>query len=139
MSQPTTFRNVWFLPGENTWRRWSLFAYEDIGILTVGDGHIEFVGRRRHVSISSIDELKFGTQGRDFINNWVHIESGDQTVYFADGGWWGFRGHLAHGTRKILRAVLASFPTTTAEQAAAPNRSEAPNLSSRSSARGSEG
>ena len=116
MSNLTTFHNVWFLPEKSTWRRWNLFAYEDIGILTVGDKHLEFVGRRHHISITSINELKFGAQGRDFINNWVHIDSGHKTVFFADGGWWGFRGHLAHGTRRILRAVLAAFPTTKAEQ-----------------------
>ena len=121
MSEPTTFHNVWFLPGKNTWQQWNLLAYSDVGTLTVQDNHLEFVGRRHHVAIKSINALKFGTQGRDFINNWVHVDSGDTTVFFADGGWWGFRGHLAHGTRKILRAVLAAFPTTNAEPAVASN------------------
>jgi hypothetical protein len=52
-----------------------------MGTLTVDEEHIEFVGRRHHVSIYSINELTFGAQGRDFINNCVHIDSGDQTVF----------------------------------------------------------
>ena len=111
MAPATTFQNGWFLLEENTWRRGNLLSYRDVGILTIGDHHLEFVGRRHRISITSIqEELKFGTQGRDFINNWVHVRSEDRTVYFADGGWWGYRGHLADGTRKILRAILAAFP-----------------------------
>ncbi len=121
MAQLAIFHNVWFLPDKNTWRRWNLLAYDDIGILTITDQHLEFVGRRHHVSINTINELTFGTQGRDFINNWVHIDSGGKMLFFADGGWFGFRGHLAHGTRRILRAVLEAFPTTTAEQIVTPN------------------
>ena len=126
MSHPRTFHNVWFLPKKNTWRRWSLFAFDDIGILTIEDKHLKFVGRRHNISITSINELTFGTQGRDFINNWVQIDSGGQTVFFADGGWWGLRGHIAHGTRSILRAVVEAFPTTAAEQAETRNPYKSP-------------
>ncbi len=68
------FKNVWYLPDENTWSDLNLLAYRDTGILIVRDGSLEFQGAKGRVVITSIRRVSFGKQGRDFVNNWVKIE-----------------------------------------------------------------
>lgn len=87
-----------------------LIAYRDRGTLTVAENKIEFVGHHDRVTLESVDDLSFETVGYDFINYWVRLKAGDTEVCFADGGWLGWRGRVANGTRGILRAIIARFP-----------------------------
>src|SRR5438445_690647 len=99
------FDSVWYLPHENTWRDLNILAYRDKGKLTVSENSIEFHGSKETVVITEINRVTFGKQGRDFVNNWVKIEYGDNNApsvaFFADGclrGWGGIFG----GTKRIL-------------------------------------
>lgn len=107
---PTVIRNVWFRPGKREKVRFGIFTFRDIGVLSVEPGRIQFSGRRHSMVFDSIDDIQFGTQGNDFINRWVEIRSGNIAACFADGGWLGWRGVLAAGTLKILRAIAEAFP-----------------------------
>lgn len=110
MTRPKVFPKVWFRLGDTQAPCWSFFSFRDVGILTIDDNRLHFAGRHTTFNLNSIDYLGFGTQGSDFINNWVNVQSGETNICFADGGWWGWRGHLAHGTRRILKAVIEAFP-----------------------------
>lgn len=106
-----TFDNIWYLPSENTWKDFQLLAYRDIGTLTLDAESITFVGLGNMIRITDIEEVTYGKQGRDFINNWVRVRSknGD-TGFFADGGWLGWRGILG-GTTKVFKAVKDLRPS----------------------------
>lgn len=102
------FPIVWYLPNENRWRDLNVLAYKDVGKLTLEENMIVFSGRQQTVAIGNIRSVSLGKQGRDFVNNWVKIEYGENTTpsvaFFADGsllGWGGIFG----GTKRILRAV----------------------------------
>ncbi len=104
----STFDDVWYLPEENKWRDLNLLAYKDTGKLTFGNNAIEFKGSKETVVVTNIRRVTLGKQGRDFVNNWVKIEYGDNAspsvAFFADGtshGWGGIFG----GTKRILEAV----------------------------------
>jgi hypothetical protein len=104
----TVLDSVWYLPSENSWRKLNLLAFRDSGRLSIGDGTLEFQGRKGQVTITGIRRVSIGKQGRDFINAWVKVEYGDpaspSTAYFADGsllGWGGVFG----GTRRLLRCL----------------------------------
>jgi hypothetical protein len=100
-----TFHSVWYRSSEKG--LFELLAFKDSGTLTVRDRRIEFRGAKRLV-IKDILELSCGKQGADFFNNWVRIDYDDgyeeQTAFFADGGWLGWRG-IFGGTRRIYDAV----------------------------------
>jgi hypothetical protein len=103
MSQ--TFHIIWYLPAENTWKDFQILAYKDVGTLTFENHVLTFAGQKETLRLVDVAEVKYGKQGRDFINNWVLIRSGDGSVaYFADGGWRGWRGILG-GTKKLYRAA----------------------------------
>jgi hypothetical protein len=102
------FDEVWYRSRPNSWWRFRILAYEDIGRLTISDSLVEFRSRKNAFQIHRIRKVSYGKQGRDFINNWVKIEYGndvsDRVAYFADGssnGWGGIRG----GTKEILEAI----------------------------------
>jgi hypothetical protein len=103
-----TFEKVWYLPDENRWRNMNIKAFRDVGRLIVGDNVLEFQGKKDTVIIKHVKRVSYGKQGRDFVNNWVKIEYGEDpelsTALFADGsklGWGGIFG----GTKRILAAV----------------------------------
>jgi hypothetical protein len=103
-----TFENVWYLPDENRWRDMNLLAFRDAGRLIVRDDSLEFQGRKERIVITHIRRVSFGKQGRDFVNDWVKIEYGDDpmvsTAFFADGNWLGWAGFLG-GTKRIFDVV----------------------------------
>jgi hypothetical protein len=99
------FNNVWYLSRENTIEQFKIMAYEDVGRLEIQENTIVYTGRKGSVIIRKISKIKYGKQGRDFMNNWVQIEYGDnQKAFFADGsvlGWKGFFG----GTKILFAAI----------------------------------
>ena len=103
-----TFHSVWYLPDQNSWQDMNIFAFRDIGTLTIGKRSIEFHGRKGAVHIAHVKRISYGRQGRDFVNNWVRIEYGDSpatsVAFFADGSLLGWGGVLG-GTKKLLAAV----------------------------------
>ncbi len=105
-----TFPTVWFLPAENRWRDLNILAMRDRGSLTLHDDFLEFVGKKETVVVRKVTDVSFGKQGRDFVNNWVKIEYGDdETAFFADGSYFGWGG-IFGGTRALLRAVQVLIP-----------------------------
>jgi hypothetical protein len=112
---PIIFRKVWYRSAHSGKSRWRLTTYQDIGILTIEENRLQFVGRRTNLIISSISEIGVGAQGNDFINAWVNVQSEEGTACFANGGWWGWRAHIADGNRKILRAIMKAFPEPAAK------------------------
>ncbi|HET6248938.1 MAG TPA: hypothetical protein VFE47_14675 [Tepidisphaeraceae bacterium] len=104
---PQRFDSIWYLPAENTWADFQILAYRDIGSLTIDGASISFAGPKGTVQIPQIADVRYGKQGRDFINNWVWVKPVDgDYIFFADGGWRGWRG-IFGGTRKLFRAVSA--------------------------------
>lgn len=106
--ESSTFDEVWYRSRPNTWWRFRILAYEDVGRLTISDALLEFRTNKNVFQIHRIRKVSYGKQGRDFINNWVKIEYGNdnspRVAYFADGsssGWGGIRG----GTKEIFEAV----------------------------------
>ena len=102
------FNSVWYLPAENKWRDLNMRAFRDTGRLIVRDDSVEFQGKKERVVITHVRRVSFGKQGRDFVNDWVKIEYGNDamtsTAFFADGSWLGWGGILG-GTKSILAAV----------------------------------
>ncbi len=83
----------------------NIMAMRDVGTLVVSDEALEFRGKKMDVDISSIKNVTYGKQGRDFINNWIKIEYADgKTGYFADGNMLGWAG-IFGGTKKMLSAI----------------------------------
>jgi hypothetical protein len=99
-----TFANVWYSP-RKTWHDLHLIAYRDIGKLTIKERSMEFEGRSQKLILDDIRRVSFGKQGRDFVNNWVRVDYGDDgptsTALFADGNMLGWRGVFG-GTRRIF-------------------------------------
>jgi hypothetical protein len=106
--EPLVFDRAYYLSRENTWWRFRLLAYEDVGKLTISENSIVFQSTKRAVAIDRIQQVSYGKQGRDFVNNWVKIEylDGDRPAlaFFADGGSLGWSG-VAGGTAKLFEAV----------------------------------
>ena len=106
--EPLVFDRAYYLSRENTWLRFRLLAYEDVGRLTISETSIMFQSSRRTIVIDRIKQVSYGKQGRDFVNNWVKIEYLDRDrpalAFFADGGSLGWSG-VAGGTAKMLDAV----------------------------------
>ena len=105
---PIVFDPIWYLPSENTWRDLNLLAFRDSGRLTIGEGTVEFLGKKEHVVLTDLRRVSIGKQGRDFVNDWVRVEYGDpaspSTAFFADGsllGWGGVFG----GTRRLYALI----------------------------------
>lgn len=99
------FGKVWYLSKENKVSDLKLCAWQDSGTLTVGEDSLEFAGKKETVTITDIQKITFGKQGRDFINNWVRIEyQNGHKAFFADGSLLGYGGILG-GTKKIFNAV----------------------------------
>jgi hypothetical protein len=106
--EPLVFDRAYYLSRENTWLRFRLLAYEDVGKLTIGENSVLFESSKRTIAIVRIQKVSYGKQGRDFVNNWVKIEylDGDKPAiaFFADGGQLGWSG-VGGGTAKMLEAV----------------------------------
>ena len=103
------FDRAYYQSRPNTWLRFRLLAYEDVGTLTVGTSSIVFESSKRRLAIDRIQRISFGKQGRDFVNDWVKVdylnETGQPAVaFFADGGSLGWSG-VAGGTAKMLDAI----------------------------------
>jgi hypothetical protein len=103
------FDRVYYQSRPNTWLRFRLLAYEDVGSLIIGPSSIVFASGKRELAIDRIQHVSFGKQGRDFINNWVKVEylteAGQSALaFFADGGSLGWSG-VAGGTDKMLEAI----------------------------------
>ncbi len=85
-----TLERALYLAKENSWWRFKLFAYDDLGRLKVTDQKIVFQSLRHTIVIVQIRRVSFGKQGRDFINDWVKVDyidgSTQRTAFFADGG-----------------------------------------------------
>jgi len=105
---PLKFDKVWYLPHENRWRDMNILAFRDTGELIFHDKSMEFKGKKETITITRVQSVSYGRQGRDFINNWVRVEYGEDpaqsVAYFADGSMLGWGGILG-GTRRILEAV----------------------------------
>src|SRR5438105_2192852 len=103
--EPLVFDRAYYLSRENTWLRFRLLAYEDVGKLTISETSIAFQGSKCAVVIDRLQKVSYGKQGRDFVNNWVKIEYLDggrpALAFFADGGSLGWSG-VAGGTAKML-------------------------------------
>jgi hypothetical protein len=103
-----TFQSVWHRSAEKG--LFELLAFNDSGTLVVRDNRMEFTGKEQFV-IDKVLNVSYGKQGTDFVNKWVRIDYQDgpkeKTAFFADGGWWGWRGVFG-GTRRIYDAVRAT-------------------------------
>jgi hypothetical protein len=108
LMEPVLFDRAYYLSRENTWLRFRLLAYEDVGKLTISEASVMFESSKRTVVIDRIQQVSYGKQGRDFVNNWVKIEYLDggrpALAFFADGGSLGWSG-VAGGTAKMLEAI----------------------------------
>lgn len=106
--EPLSFDRAYYLSRENTWLRFRLLAYEDVGELTISETSILFQSSQRTVAINQIRQVSYGKQGRDLINNWVKIDYLDggrpALAFFADGGSLGWSG-VAGGTAKMFEAI----------------------------------
>jgi len=103
------FKKVWHLPEENSWKSTNLLAMKDVGRLSIANGKITFAGADSDIEISNIQNIQYGKQGRDFVNNWVKVEyENGKTAFFADGRWLGWKGILG-GTRKIQQSLQTCF------------------------------
>ena len=84
-----------------------MLAFRDSGRLIIHETSLEYAGKKGQVIISNIKRVTFGLQGRDFINNWVKVEYGaDSIAYFADGsllGWGGVFGGTGNIYRELAR------------------------------------
>ncbi|HYO48537.1 MAG TPA: hypothetical protein VEW94_01700 [Chloroflexia bacterium] len=97
--------SVWYRAGAPS--IWSIPAYQDAGILIVADDAIEYIGKKKRLSIpiSTIERVVFGRQGIDWVNTWVAIEHGDGDVtLFRDRGFLGWAGMLG-GTKRIYDEI----------------------------------
>lgn len=99
---------AYYLSRPNSWWRFKLLAYDEVGKLAVSDTQIVFQSGTRTIVIDQIRQVSYGKQGRDFINDWVKVEyiigGAPQIAFFADGGslgWDGVRG----GTAKLFQAM----------------------------------
>lgn len=100
-----TFYNVWYRFDE--WSGREIPVFKDSGRLTVYSNSLEFLGKET-VVIEHCKRISFGKQGKDFVNNWVKVEYGNdsmpQTAFFADGNWMGYGGVFG-GAKKIFTAL----------------------------------
>lgn len=106
-----SLQEVWFLPSENTWKDLHLLAWKDKGVLEFFPEGLTFTGTTDTLTIKNIETVRYGRQGRDFINNWVRIEyrinKGDTTLqeaFFADGRCFGWSG-IFGGTRNLFKRI----------------------------------
>lgn len=104
------FKNVWLRSSEANWG--SLRAYEDVGTLTIEKGSLEFAGKKLNVSISHIRSVSRKRIGRDFINNWIHVQyeaDGEiRNAYLVDGGLMGWSGIIG-GNSRIFQGIQRQF------------------------------
>jgi hypothetical protein len=54
--EPQTFDKVWYLSGDSIWRIFRLFAYQDVGKLTVSDSQVEFKSNHLLTSCNRLDK-----------------------------------------------------------------------------------
>lgn len=101
------FKQVWYRPAIKP--AGTLLAYCHSGTLAISDKSLRFAGKGFQIQFDTIDDVSYTGASGDFINNWVHVRSGDQLACFADGGWMGFRGHIASGTKRIYDAIRSSL------------------------------
>jgi hypothetical protein len=97
--------SVWYRAGAPS--IWSIPVYQDAGTLIVADDAIEYIGKKRRLSIpiSIIERVTLGRQGIDWVNTWVAIEhgGGDATL-FKDRRFLGWAGLLG-GTKRIYDEI----------------------------------
>lgn len=103
------FERAYYQSRPNTWLRFRLLAYEDVGKLTIDTSSIVFESAKRTLAIDRIQRVSFGKQGRDFVNDWVKVEYLDAVnqpaiAFFADGGSLGWSG-VGGGTAKMLEFI----------------------------------
>ncbi len=114
------FKNVWYLSRELTWDDMSFFPYKRSATIRIKGGCIEVICGDELVKIYDINQVSMGKQGRDFVNDWVRIDYGDEkTAYFADGsalGWGGIFG----GTSRIFNAIKESINPEAKKEAEMP-------------------
>ena len=112
------FTKVWYRPEHKPYAM--LLAFSDVGTLTLNKGSLKFKGRGIELTYHTIDEVLYDGAEGDWINYWVYVRSGDNIACFADGGWLGFRGHIANGTKKIFETIL-NQKNNSGQQAASSN------------------
>ena len=82
---PNQFEQVWGLFEENTWEKFKILAYDDVGILSLLEDSLEYSGMDGIVTIKDIRRVSYGKQGRDFVNKWVRVDyvgrNGPATVF----------------------------------------------------------
>ena len=104
------FEKVWFRSDEANWG--SLRAYEDVGTLTVENASLKFAGKKVNVSVSNMRSVSRKRIGRDFINNWTHVQyeaDGDiRNAYFVDGGLLGWSG-IFGGNSRLFQEIQRQF------------------------------
>lgn len=104
-AQAKVYKKIWHLPEENSWKSFNLMAMKDVGDLMITDSNINFIGTDNNIEIANIQNITYGKQGRDFVNNWVKVEyDNGKTAFFADGRWLGWKGILG-GTKKIQQSL----------------------------------
>ncbi|MBN1439373.1 MAG: hypothetical protein JW929_08195 [Anaerolineales bacterium] len=103
------FTNIWYLPEENTWRKFQPLAYQDVGTLELHKDGVDFFGGKEKVLLRNIKTVGYGKQGRDFVLNWVQIEYGDgRKAFLADGNFLGWKGFYG-GTKLLYHAIRKKF------------------------------
>jgi len=106
--------NIWYLPSENTWKKFNLLAMKDIGTLIFNKNELIFKGNgSKEIIINNLVSISYGKQGRDFINKWVKIEFINnnkeiETAFFADGNMLGWSG-IFGGTKTLLNKIKTTF------------------------------
>jgi hypothetical protein len=86
---------------------WSIPAYQDAGTLIVADKAIEYIGKKRRLSIplSTIERVVLGRRGVDWVNTWLAIEhGGGDAMLFKDRGFLGWAGLLG-GNKRIYNEI----------------------------------
>lgn len=99
------FCEVWYMSHKRKLFGLELWAYDDIGVLTVAENEMVFEGEKTKIEIKNISRLSFGRQGRDIMNQWLKVEYEGRVAFFKDGrnhGWDGIFG----GTHKMFESVL---------------------------------
>ncbi len=101
---------------KSVWYRWTprrglaIWAWQDVGTLTVCKDYLEYCGRKKslRIPVANISEIAIQKQGNDWVNRWVKVKYDNEKIaYVADGKLFGWHG-LFGGTNNLLD-VLASL------------------------------
>jgi hypothetical protein len=97
--------NVWYRQRPKARRFGPIRAWDDVGVLVIEPGRIEFLGRKQSFVVESPRVVSVELRGADTINPWVEVVGVDgERGFFADGrrlGWAGVRG----GTAALAEAI----------------------------------